>query len=505
MGKPKPINSKRKKDSDSASDTSFSTPKRGCSEQRSEQRRITEYATSSMTESSVSNEKLDQILEEVAQLQSVPKLIGELKNTLEQLRGELFDLSKKCGHLERDLELEKKKNATLEQQAKEAKYQATLALAKADDIEQYNRRSNIRIINLPDSSQHESHHECLRKVTHYLAYALNVPTFSEEHIDICHRVGRYTPDGPPRQVIVRFMRRSTTLDVMGQRRRLPKGDPFVVEDLTKQRLQLLHKARAFPGARNAWARNGSIYARLWGDRVVHITEETDWDRLHDQAMLSPEHRGENGNATPSRQIKYAARNKKTYPESNRTESQSDPIPALSRPIQSRGRGSARADKPPVTKAPQEYQSPHRRWSMFCPVSPSRAAGQSYETASGRSKHISRPRTGGVRSNEDDLHTSHRSESSTLQTVEEPTPCTKTPEENEEPCGSEAPSVARGGETAAYCLGHAGRDTPGNGSIDNTPRHDEKRPTERQGTTQTGCVSCSFAEATSVVKEPIPME
>jgi len=71
----------------------------------------------------------------------------------------------------------------------------------------------------------------------------------------------------------------------------PTGTPFVVDDLTKRRRQLLQKARAFPAARNAWAWKGQIFVRLWGDRVVHVTEETEWDRLHDIAMKSPERSG----------------------------------------------------------------------------------------------------------------------------------------------------------------------------------------------------------------------
>jgi len=175
MGKPKAKNSKRKKTSDSASDTSVGTPKRTCSESRIEQKRITEYATFSMADSLASREKIDQILAQTAELKSVPKLILDLKSSIEQLRGEVLDLTQKCKTLEHNLETEKGKNVKLEQQLKEAKCQAQLALTKANDIEQWNRRSSVRIAaGIPHR---------LPRQSIYLAHVLNIPSFSKEHID----------------------------------------------------------------------------------------------------------------------------------------------------------------------------------------------------------------------------------------------------------------------------------------------------------------------------------
>ena len=74
MGKTKSANSKRKRDSDSTSDTSLGTSKRSCSGPRQEQRRITEYATAKTTDL-IRDEKLDNILAEVSELISVPRLI----------------------------------------------------------------------------------------------------------------------------------------------------------------------------------------------------------------------------------------------------------------------------------------------------------------------------------------------------------------------------------------------------------------------------------------------
>ena len=85
------------------------------------------------------------------------------------------------------------------------------------------------------------------------------------------------------QVLVKLLRRTTKLRVMQSRRRKTHADsPFVVEDLTTRRYKLLLTARSNPGITSAWSREGNIYARVWGDRVIRITEETDWSRIFRQ-------------------------------------------------------------------------------------------------------------------------------------------------------------------------------------------------------------------------------
>jgi len=131
----------------------------------------------------------------------------------------------------------RKATGILSSRKNEAKYQSKLALAEADEIEQWNRTSSVRILKLPGSIQRESYRDFFDKVTHNLALDLNVPQFSEEHdIDICNRVGRSSADGPQRQVFVKFLRRSTKQEVTGGRERTPKGVPFIAEELTKHSL-----------------------------------------------------------------------------------------------------------------------------------------------------------------------------------------------------------------------------------------------------------------------------
>ena len=88
MGKPT-RSGKRNRKLDSNSDSSLSgTPKRTCSEGRNNQRQITEFTTSGN-----SDEKLNKVLDGVAELKGVPKQIQEVTDVIELLRGEVLELS----------------------------------------------------------------------------------------------------------------------------------------------------------------------------------------------------------------------------------------------------------------------------------------------------------------------------------------------------------------------------------------------------------------------------
>ena len=159
---------------------------------------------------------------------------------------------------------------------------ASQAWRKVDDLEQWNRRSSVRVINLPDPDEHEGHIQCLHRVMWFFTTILGLGSFDPDQIDICHRVGRFS-ESRNRLVIVKFLRRTTKLYLMANKRRSRQGAPYVVEDLTKRRLHLLQKARSFSGIKQAWSSEGRILARLWNERVVAINEDTDWNRLGSRA------------------------------------------------------------------------------------------------------------------------------------------------------------------------------------------------------------------------------
>jgi len=290
-----PKTKKRNRGRESASDTSStSTPnnKRSCSGRRGDQRPITEF-TNVVERASNTDEKLDKVLEGISEIRAVRSLTETLQTTVEQLRGEVLEWTHACRKLQSDLEHQKKMTERASQEATDAKLSANLAWSRLDDIEQWNRRSSVRILNLPDNDERETHIQCLRRVTEFLRHNLKMTYFNPDEIDICHRVGRFSRDGRPRQIVVKFMRRTTKIAVMEHRPRgSPPGSPFVVEDLTRRRYNLMRRARLNPDVTNTWSRDGHIYARLRGDRVTRITDNTDWGKLGEQSASSsnPGHR-----------------------------------------------------------------------------------------------------------------------------------------------------------------------------------------------------------------------
>jgi len=250
----------------------------------SDQRYITDYARN--TDSNASPEdKLDKVLVGVEELKDVPCMVECLKTEISQLRGEVLEMTNKIRSLEQEINRHQREKEHLAQATREATYVANMAWKKIDDLEQWSRRSNARIVNLPDSDRYEPHFQTLQKVI-FFTRDLGLTNFTPDLVDICHRVGRFDPQGKPRQIIVKFLRRTTKLDVMEGRRRTPRGAPFLVEDLTKRRYQLLAKARNLSGTKGAWSKEGKIYIRLANGRALQITEDTDWTSLQEQTGLA---------------------------------------------------------------------------------------------------------------------------------------------------------------------------------------------------------------------------
>ena len=104
---------------------------------------------------------------------------------------------------------------------------------KANDNEQYSRRSNIRIFGLkedPDENCHDT-------VIEFFSRDLGV-TMSPNEIDRVHRVGRRR-DLEARPMIVKFRSHNAKVTVMRKKRTLRGKRIYINEDLTKPNLDLL--------------------------------------------------------------------------------------------------------------------------------------------------------------------------------------------------------------------------------------------------------------------------
>jgi hypothetical protein len=129
---------------------------------------------------------------------------------------------------------------------------------KVNDLEQYGRKSNVRIFGLPDGKKDETVQETAEEVVRLLSSQLKMDV-NVDDIDIAHRLGRFET-GKPRAVIVKFMRRCHRMEAIYKRRAL-KGTRVVIrEDLTPLNQKLLREVSTTENVDNAWTRDGQVFA-----------------------------------------------------------------------------------------------------------------------------------------------------------------------------------------------------------------------------------------------------
>ena len=117
----------------------------------------------------------------------------------------------------------------------------TKLLARIDDLEQYTRRTNVRIYGIPESNSSEPE-DTDSLAINFFAEELGI-SISVMDISRSHRIGKRSVN--PRPIIVRFVRHNTKVDVLRNKRQLKtKKRPFnVQEDLTLPRRNILNYLR----------------------------------------------------------------------------------------------------------------------------------------------------------------------------------------------------------------------------------------------------------------------
>ena len=90
-----------------------------------------------------------------------------------------------------------------------------------NNLEQYTRKNNIKIINLPFDCEAENSELTEQKVIALFQHKLGLSSFSPNFISVAHRIGRFRRDNN-RPVLVRFTAKRVIRDVF-QRRRVLKA------------------------------------------------------------------------------------------------------------------------------------------------------------------------------------------------------------------------------------------------------------------------------------------
>jgi hypothetical protein len=129
---------------------------------------------------------------------------------------------------------------------------------RIDDLEQYQRRNNLRIFGIPESSGEDTD-----KIVMDLCKEKLKLEITSDRIERSHRVGAGpTPAGSdtrPRAILVRFTSYRDRRAVFVEKRQL-KGTGIVVrEDLTRKRMELFRSATQKFGHRSVWTVDGRIH------------------------------------------------------------------------------------------------------------------------------------------------------------------------------------------------------------------------------------------------------
>ena len=130
---------------------------------------------------------------------------------------------------------------------------------RIDNLEQGNRRNNLRILGVP-----EPDNENVLKTTVGILNNNLKCNISEEKIE-CYRVGKPASDSSAknysRQILVKFAQESDKSAAYGKKRLLKNSKIIIKEDLTVNRLNTCKEALEHFGPKNVWTQGGIIFAK----------------------------------------------------------------------------------------------------------------------------------------------------------------------------------------------------------------------------------------------------
>ena len=135
---------------------------------------------------------------------------------------------------------------------------------KNNDLEQYMRRSNLRIFGLDVSKEKD----CVGKAATYLRDALSIlldPSDVEvAHVVPSHKKIKSTGSAPDRKtvILIRFRSKASRELVMKHRRKLKNTGISISDDLTAWNMEILRNLRDDDRIENTWSWNGKLFCEF---------------------------------------------------------------------------------------------------------------------------------------------------------------------------------------------------------------------------------------------------
>ena len=208
----------------------------------------------------------------------------EIKLQMEHLEGDMFDLRHALDKAIEDLNEVKTENEKLREDNSRYVHNLSVQSQKLNELEQYSRRSNVRIRGLVDSGPKETTVETEKLVMNFLKFKLGM-NIAVSDIDIAHRLGRHSKDGD-RPVIVKFASRKTKIITLSLRRKL-KGTRYLIsEDLTAQNHRLLQQTRDLECVHQCWSKEGRVFAKNKEGDIIEVKTSVTVDELLFQRVIN---------------------------------------------------------------------------------------------------------------------------------------------------------------------------------------------------------------------------
>lgn len=194
----------------------------------------------------------------------------EIRDELEALR---FDKQKLEDDLKTTKDTVNKDVKDLNERLREAESRTQEALRMANYNEQYSRKNNFKIMDIPEEGN-ESEEKLTEKVCNILR-SQNAEVDKQEIMAI-HRIP--TSKGAIRPILVKLKNNNIKSRVMRKRKELKQAGHKLVDDVTKLNAGLINRLYQHEAIESAWYFNGAVFAqthrkeRIKFDLYDNITE-----------------------------------------------------------------------------------------------------------------------------------------------------------------------------------------------------------------------------------------
>lgn len=245
-------------------------------------------STSLESSGPVTNEQIMQQLKENGNaLKENNKELARLSDMVERLNGQVHELQNSNDALKKEIKEGKEREETLRNDLAATKDLVNVAARRADELDQYIRRNNIRIYGVKEDGEDADSGLCERKILDIIHNKLELKDVTASDIEAAHRLnsqnsataggnaGAAAQRPPTRSIIVRFVSRKTRDSVLYNRRKLKNSGITMVEDLTKTNFQLYTKVKEDELCNKAWTKNGKVMMETKTGRVSWIKSMAD--------------------------------------------------------------------------------------------------------------------------------------------------------------------------------------------------------------------------------------